>query len=235
MPVAYNKIFQEVANMLGAVAGSDATAAEANYVATLSSSTVVGPDFTLTMITDAVVGALDEIVKALSETPRHPDRAAFLALSGNLASGAALPTAISAVSVLGILNRVIDSSDSRALIPAEMDKVRSYLRFSSTIYAGLDPYWYVIDGNTILHTRSNVKVEAFCWNRPASFSGNIPVPDQYERVLVCGAVSMLANKEGQYAPLGAACAGEFLQGLAAIRSLGRPENYGGVQVAPPVE
>ena len=50
MSVAYNKLFQEVANELGAIKGNTASDAETNYTSTLSSSTPYGPDFTPTMI-----------------------------------------------------------------------------------------------------------------------------------------------------------------------------------------
>lgn len=232
MSVAWNKVKQEVANLLGAVAGVTAAAADTNYVATIADGTLVGPDFTKSQIEDALVHTLGDIVEAIASTPLHPEAVRFQAQTSNLAEGALIPRTDSGGNpIIGPIRAVRDTSDSRPLIVTDLDKIRSFSRFASTVYSGFSPYWYAIDGYRIWHTRANVIVDVFAFSRPTSFAGNIPVDDIHERGLVCGAVAALALKEGMFNALAQGMAAEYMRHLQEIRAYGRPMLHGMEQAA----
>jgi hypothetical protein len=234
MSVAYNKVFQEVANLLGAVAGVTAATADTNYVATLADATLIGPDFQKTAITDAVVAAIGEIVEAIASTPLHPERSGFTTQTAALASGAIIPRTDSGGSnvVIGVMGTVRDSSDSRVLLPVDVDKVRSFVQFASTVYNGFTPYWFAVDGQRIYHTRTNVVIDVCTYARPTSFAGNINLDDWHEGGLVMGAVAKLAEKEGSFADLYTAANAAWMAHIAQIRNYGNPQGYGLAQSAP---
>ena len=233
MSVTYNKIFNEVANLLGAGSGSDAATAETNYLATLSTSNVIGPDFTPAKITDAVAATLADIVRTIAETPRHPDRKAFLSTTAALANRATIPNVdVLGFRMVGIPGRVFDSSNQQTLESKALDSVQKYNRFASSIYSQFGPYWYCINGNVIEHTRTNVMIEVCTFERPTVFSGTIPLPDDYEWPLTYGAAAFLAPKEGMYASVHAQCIAIYNNFLAQIRALGMPELTTTAQAAP---
>jgi hypothetical protein len=233
MTIAYNKIFNEVANLLGAGSGFDAFTAETNYNATLSTSNVIGPDFTPSKIADAVAATLVDIVRTICETPRHPDRSYFRSVTAALGNRAVIPNVdLLGFKVIGIPGRVSDSSNGQPLKPQDLDTVRSYTRHSATIYSQMSPYWYCINGNVIEHTRTNVLIEVCVFERPSPLTGNIPLPDSYEWPLTYGAVAFLAPKEGMYASLHSQCLAKYNDHLQQIRALGAPELATTAQTAP---
>lgn len=233
MSVAFNKVFQEVALMLGAVVGADAASSDTNYAATLDDATLIGPDFPKTAIKDAVVATLSEIVNAICETPHHPERGLFVT-NATVNSGDPLPTVTPLTNkpVIGVIGRVKDGSTGNVCLPVDADRVRSYNQFKSTLYNGLNISWYAVVGNKIELTCSSATIEICFFERPTDFSGNIPVRDIHERALICGAVALLAGKEGMYAALGQQCQAEYLRHLQEIRALGAPEWSGLAQASP---
>lgn len=232
MSVTWNSIFQQVADLLGAVAGATASTKEANYQAAISTSTVIGPDFTGTPIQDAAANVLAEIVEAISETPLHPEWQDFKEVTGSLASGDEIPALVNALPRIGRIGAVLDAADDTPLKRAPLDEVRSYNRFSATIYSQSDQYKFAEYADRVYHTRDNVVIEAFCFERPANFNGNIPIRDTHEQALVCGAVMRLAPKESMYGDLWDKTQATYTRHLAAIRELGNPQAYTEAAVAP---
>lgn len=231
MAISWNKAKQKVANALGAVKGANAADAESNYTATITTSTVFGADFTPTMIEDALVAAIGRIVEAIASTPLNPERAGFTSQTSNLASGALIPRTDSGGSnvIVGVIGAVRDSSNSKVLILTDLDKVRSFVEHSSTVYNGFSAYWYALDGNRIYHTRTNVVADVCTYTRPTSFVGNISLDDWHESGLVNLAVAEIALKENLFAQLydGANTKGEAH--LAEIRNYGNPDWHGNAQ------
>lgn len=232
MSVSWNKAKQKVANALGAVAGATAATADANYLGTISTSSVIGPDFTPAMIEDALVAALGRIVEAIASTPLNPERAGFTTQTNALASGDLIPrTDSGGILILGVIGAVRDSSNSEVLELTDLDKVRSFARHSTTVYNGANLYWYALDGNRILHTRTNVVADVCTYTRPTSFAGDVPIDDWHESGLVQLAVREIALNENLFAPLydAANTAGEAH--LAEVRNYGNPSWHGEAQAA----
>lgn len=233
MAITYDKVTQEVLNLLGAVLGSIASAADTNYTATPSTSTVIGPDFLASQVLDAIVQAQGEIVEAIASTPRHPEREGFADVTVSLANFAAIPrTGSGGATIIGVPGFVRDASDSIACLPTDLDKVRDFNRFSSTVYSGFSPYWYAINGNRIEHTRTNVVIEVCVYTRPTTFTSNIALDDWHESGLVQGAVAKLALKESSFAELYQGANAMWMAHLAQIRNYAQPELYGMATAAP---
>jgi len=233
MSVSWNKVKQEVANILGAVTGTTSALADTNYSGTIADATLIGPDFTKTQIEDALAKTVVEIVKTIAETPLHPERQGFTDFTGSLPSGTAIPRlSVGGLPIIGLPGYVRDASDSTACLPVGVDRIRSYNRFAATVYNGFDTYWYCINGNRILHTRTAVVIEVCVFQRPTNFSLNLPIDDNHERGLVCGAVAILAPKEGMFMELQGSMQAEYLRHLAEIRAHADPNFYGLAQSAP---
>lgn len=232
MAITYNKVKNEVATLLGAILGATSATAEANYVATMADGTLIGPDFTKTMIEDAVVAAEGEIVEAIASTPLHPERGRYESDTATLANNAVIPQADSGANVIiGVIGRVRDSVTSKTLLPINADAVRSFNEHSS-IYSGFTPHWYAVVGDTILHTRTNVIIRVCTYTRPTSFIGNINLDDWHEGGLVQGAVAKLALKESMFQALYTGANAAWVAHLAEIRSYSDPAKYGLANAAP---
>lgn len=219
--------------MLGAVLGFFPVDADANYGATMADATIIGPDFTKTMIEDALVMALGEIVEAIASTPLNPERAGFTTQTAPLAYNDLIPRVDSAANkVIGVIGEVRDETDDTPLLHVPMDSIRTWKIFASNVYSDFTPYLYAINGNRILHTRTNVIIDVCTFARPTSFATDVPLDDWHEGGLVAGAVSKLALKENQFPDLFAGQVAIWQQHLAQIRSYGSQEIYGNAQSAP---
>lgn len=234
MAITYNKVKQEVANLLSAVLGSTSASAEANYTTTIADGTLIGPDFQKTAIEDAIVAAQGEIVEAIALTPLHPERARFADATPALANRATLPRTGSGSGklIIGVPGVVRDSATGKACLPVDLDRVRSFTEFSTTVYNGFSPHWYAINSGRIEHTRANVVIEVCVYERPTVFGGAIDIDDHNEGALVMGAVAKLALKESMFESLFAGANAAWQAHLAQIRGYGQPALYGLAQSAP---
>lgn len=233
MAITFESVIQQILNVLGAVKGSTPATAEAAYVATPSISTVIGPDFLASQVSDALAATLSELVEAIASTPLHPERARYADITAPLANRAAIPrTGASGDTIIGVPGFVRDAVDSQACLPAALDAVRSYNRFVLTIYADLDPYLYAFNGNRIEHTRTNVVVEVCVWERPTVFTGDMPVDEWHEGGLVQGAVAKLALKESMFSSLYEGANFAWAAHLAQVRGYKDPALYGKATAAP---
>jgi len=233
MAITFERVIQQVLNRLGAVLGATASTADTNYAASPSTLTVVGPDFLDSHVEDALAATISEIVEAIATTPLHPERQRFADVTGSLANRADIPTTGSGGSrIIGVPRFVRDASDSKAVLPAPLDAVRSFTNFSSTIYSGFTPYWYAINDGRIEHTRTNVVMGVCVYARPTSFTGNISLNDEHEAALAAGSVAKLALKESMFGALYDGANAEWLAAIAQIRSYQNPLAYGKAQAAP---
>jgi hypothetical protein len=234
MAITYAKVTQEVLNLLGAIKGATPVLAEASYTAAPDTSTVIGPDFLASQVQDSIAVALGEIVEAIASTPLNPERAAFTSQTAALASGDLIPRTDSGLVnvVVGVIGTVRDSSNSKVLLTTDVDKVRSFVEFASTVYSGFIPYWFAVDGQRIYHTRTNVVADVCTYTRPTSFAGNAPIDDWHESGLIQGAVSKLALKESMFNDLYTGANAAWMAHLAQIRNYGNPVGYGMAQAAP---
>lgn len=233
MAITYERVIQEVLNRLGAVLGATASTAETNYDASPTTSTVIGPDFTPGMIEDALASTQSEIVECIAATPHHPERQRFADVTANLANLDAIPqVGASAARIIGIPGFVRDASDSKALLPTSLDRIRGFNEHSGSVYGGFEAYWYCINSGRIEHTRTNVVIQVCVYTRPTAFTGAIALDDHHEGGLVAGTVAKLALKESMFADLYAAASGQWIAHLEKIRNYGRPELFGKAQAAP---
>lgn len=234
MAITYAKVTQEVLNLLSAVLGSTPTAADANYTATPSTGTVIGPDFLASQVQDAIVAAQGEIVEAIALTPLHPERARFADVTTTLANRAAIPRtgAGTLKLIIGVSGAVRDSGSNETLERVALDMVRRFNRFSASIYSGVTQFWYAINSGRIEHTRPNVIIDVCVYERPTSFAGNVDLDDHHEGGLIQGAVAKLALKESMFASLFEGATGQWQAHLATIRNYGNQQLYGDAQVAP---
>ena len=223
---------------LGTITGGVVSTAETNYTATGDTSTRNSADFPPTMVIDAVLGAMTEIVSTICQTPHHPERAAFAAITAALANRATLPRVTStSAPIIGTFGRCYDSSNNNELIPGSLDTIRAFNRDPNSMYSnsGLNLYYYAFTGNAIEHTRTNVILDCCTWTRP-TFSANsaIPLDDYHERGLVAGAVVMLCPREAAYLDAWNAQNATWQAHLTAIQSLGDPASATDAQTAPSV-
>ncbi len=233
MSITYERVIQQILNRLGAVLGATAATAETNYDASPTVSTVIGPDFLPTHVEDALAATLGEIVECIASTPHHPERQRFADVTASLANLAAIPqVGDSAARIIGVPGFVRDAADNKACLPRPLDTIRSLNEFSGSVYGGFDPYFYVINGNRIEHTRSNVIIEVCVFTRPSIFTGNIGLEDWHEGGLVWGTVAKLALKESMFADLYESANTEWMAHLAKIKNYGDPNLYGPSTAAP---
>lgn len=233
MALTYDSVTQQILNVLGAVLGSNPSQADANFTAPPTTSTVIGPDFVPAMVQPALASTLSEIVECIASTPKHPERQRYADVTGSLANLADLPQVGSGGSrIIGVPRFVRDASDGKAVLPAPLDAVRSFTRFSSTVYNGFDAYLYAINDGRIEHTRTNVVIGVCVWARPATFTGDINVEEHHEGGLVQGSVAKLALKESLFADLFQGANTAWLAHLAQIKAYGDAALYGKSQAAP---
>lgn len=233
MAITFEKVTQEILNVLGAVLGSTPADAQTAYTVSPSITTVIGPDFLASQVQDQLAATLGEIVEAIASTPLHPERQRFADVTAALANRDPIPRLGSGgLTIIGIPGFVRDSVDSVACLPQSLDAIRSFNRFAATIYDGFTPYWFAVNGNRIEHTRTAVVMEVCVYTRPSSFTGAIGLDDHHEGGLVQGTVAKLALKESLFESLFTGANSAWMAHIAQIRSYGNPASYGLTAAAP---
>ncbi len=222
MAVTYGQVERRVHLLLGNVKGADISTVETNYAAASSSSNRLNPDFAFTPVRDAIVNAVEDLVVAICETPRHPERQIYQGVTSALGNRVNIPSTDSLGNqIIGLWGRVRDGSDGKSCQPRPLDDVQQYNNFSGSIYSGLDPYWYAFNGQQIEHTRTTVIINVFTFTRPTFTAGDqVPLWDYHEEAVVCGAVARIAPREGVYMELYNACLRYWEAHIAQIRSQG---------------
>lgn len=232
MSFTFGIAFRQVHNLFGNVKGLTAAVAETNYTAAITTSTVRGPGMILSAVQDAILDSLMEIVEAICATPFHPERRGFDVDSASLANLAQMPDAISGAKVIGVPGYVKDATNNRALVNVSLIDVRDFNEFSTTVYTGLDQYWYAFNENRIEHTRTNAIVRLCAFNRPTFVAANdVPLDDYHLRGLSAGAARFLAGKEGTFRATYEQCSAIWTEHLASIKAYGMLDKYGRQQAA----
>ena len=224
MSITWNRCRQSTAVLLGAIDATTVATAETNYLAAQSTSVLLGPDFAPTVILDACVRSAMEIAQDICESAGHPEITSFVLTSSATASGATIPTASSGGTPrIGPIRNVKDSTNSNVLRETTVDAVRDFLAASATLFNGWNAYLFAIDGEQIIHTRTNVLVMFSGFTR-ATITANvggldiIPLNDEHEAAIINGAVAKLAPKETMYMALAQQCEQLFQAHRAGIRS-----------------
>lgn len=233
MSFTFGQCERQCSNLLGNVLGTDLAAAETNYLATASATNRSNPDFPASNIQDAIVNAVTDIVLAIAETPRHPERQNLQGLSNSLGNRSIIPSLDSLGSpFVGIKGRVFDSASGKSCLNEDVDSIRSFNEHTG-VYSGFSPFWYAYNGNTIEHTRASVVIEGCVWVRPTYVTAdNVQLADIHESAVVMGAVMRLAPREGMYLDLWNAAEKIWNDHIARIRALGAPEAITEMNSAP---
>lgn len=233
MAITYEDTIQQILNVLGAVKGATAADADTNFTSAPTTSTVIGPDFVPSMVEPALARALGRVAEAIASTPLNPERGRFESDTVSLANNAVIPRTDSGGNVIiGVPGRVRDASNDKPLLWVDVDKVRNFNEFSSTIYSGFSPYWCAKVGDTILHTRANVIIRVCTHTRPTVFTGDIPIDEWHEDGLVQLSVAELALKESMFQSLYEAANKAGEDHLTLIRNYRDPSLYAAAHAAP---
>lgn len=224
MGFSYGKIESQVSNLLGAIVGIDMASAGTNYSAAASTTNRKNPDFPIPAVQDAIVNAVTDVVLAIAETPRHPERMNYLGITAALANRSSVPATDSLASpFVGVKGRVYDSVNSKSLLPDDLEAIRSFNEHTN-VYSGFTAYWYAYNNNIIEHTRANVIIEGCVWSRPTFVTANnIPLSDIHEEAVVQRAVMHLCQREAAYLELWNAAQTIWDDHIGRIRALGAPE------------
>ena len=225
MSILWQKVVAGSALLLGAIEAADNSTLETNYLATVTTSTLRGADYSPTVILDACIDAAMLIAQAICEPDAHPETTSFRVLSSAVSNAAAVPsTSSGSVPRIGPIRRVYDSSSaSKALTRTTSQRVNDFNRLGSGTFGAYSPYLYAINGDTLEHTVTTAICE-FCGFTRASITVNIggsdviPLNDEHEPHIINGAVARLAGKETMYADLAQQCDAKFQQHLASLRS-----------------
>jgi hypothetical protein len=223
----YKEVLRQTAQRLNAIAGDNPTNVETSYTASsLGTPTQLdNPAFTLSILTDAVLGAQATIIKAICETANHPWRNLYISNTVSLASGSVVPTTdASGKQILGVWGDVKDSSNSIGLTEVDYNTIRRYLAGQAAGDHQIPIYYFSVNDERIFHTRPSVMIGVCTYDHAGELvaiatQGNpVKVPEVLGGVLVSGAVALVAaNESPDLAPLAAAHAEYFSTNIALIR------------------
>lgn len=209
MAVSYYSILSDVGAQVGAIRGLSPSGAETSYTDAVAGTIAVwngstgnwdSSDYSLTHAKNAVVDGVQDIILELANAG-HPDAAIFSLDSATHTSGSLIPTQSSgSVLYVGPILSVRDASTNKLCFPAQAEEVKWIAENENSMY-GTSLHKYAVDGIVLLHTRaSGVIVRRVGLSRP-SFTGNIPLPDQYKPFIVSASIVHLVPREGMHADL----------------------------------
>lgn len=224
MGVPYSDIVRNVAVRINALTNATKPAElEAAY--TISPLTAADVQesavFSYTGICDAILQAEQKLAQTIAETKDHAWRAKLISQTDVLASGDTLPsTDENGLSIIGVYGSVFDATDGTGLSEQPEEVIRRRLR--TTAIWKIPVYHYSFFGDSIIHTRTNVRIEVCIWdylNQQAAIQANddMLLPDVLEEAVICGAITMLV-RDDEWLAQGSQYATYFTDALAAIRS-----------------
>lgn len=222
MACTYMQLLHSVALRANALIGSQVAALEATYAtATLTSSNFKSADFPFTSFRDAIIQAEQDFVSAVAFTGEHPWRRSIRGITTALTSPSVLPlTDSNTKPVIGIWGAVYDNSDGIHLVEMPVDVITRRVRNAGSHYV-TPVYYYKIDGNRIIHTRTSVILECCIYSRAdqvtAYDAGNMLLPDPAESGIVARALSFMF-RDGAYVEQAAMWRQYSDEALTMIRS-----------------
>ena len=225
MGVPYNILMRNVAVRINALTNAtNPTELEAAYtIDPLTAPDVLGSAvFNFSAIRDAVLLSEQKLAQTIAETKDHAWRAKLISQTGTepLASGATLPPQDEdGLSIIGLYGSVYDSADNRELYEQPAQVIQR--RLATPALWKIPVYHYAIVGDSIVHTRTLVRVEVCVWdylNQQAAIEANddMLLPDVLEEAVICGAISMLV-RDDEWLAQGSQYVAYYNETLAAIR------------------
>lgn len=219
----YQQLLHSAALRANALVGSQAAALELTYSnPVLIASNFKSADFPFSSFRDAIIQAEQDFVQAVALTGEHPWRRSIRGITTALTSPSVLPpTDSNSKPVIGIWGAVYDSSDNTHMVEMPVDVITRRVRNANSHYV-TPVYYYKIDGNRILHTRTAVIVECCIYSRTDQVTlydanGNMLLPDPAEPGIVARALSFMF-RDGAYASQAAVWRQYSDEALMMIRS-----------------
>lgn len=223
MGVPYDIVTRQVALRINAFSVATQPAAlQSAYVTTPLTDVVVGESaaFPFDAIRDAVINAEQKLAQTIAEVRDHPWRQVLLSQTDTLTSGATIPPQDeNGLSIIGVYGSVFDSVDGYSLSEQPSEVIERRLRTASLWK--IPVYQYAIKGDSVVHTRTLVRLEVCVWdylNRQAAIEANddVGLPDVLAEALICGAIALLV-RDDEFTAQAAIYAAYFTETLAAIR------------------
>lgn len=225
MGVPYSQIVRNVAVRVNALTDATTPAGlEVAYTATMNAANVQeSAIFPYTAICDAILQAEQKLAQTIAETKDHAWRAKLISQTEELATNATLPAFDeNGISIIGLYGDVFDATtgtEGTVLSEQPLETIRRRLRTPSLWK--IPVFHYAMTGDSIVHTRTNVRIEVCVWdflNQQAAIQADddMLLPDVLEEALICGAITMLV-RDDEWLSQGSQYATYFTDTLAAIR------------------
>jgi hypothetical protein len=223
MGVPYNILVRNVAVRINALTGATQPAAlEAAYAVTpLTAGDVQESSiFPFSAIQDAVLLSEQKLAQTIAENQDHAWRAKLISQTDELANNATLPAFDeNGLSVIGLYGDVFDSTNERVLSEQPVEVIQR--RLATPALWKIPVYHFAMTGDSIVHTRTNVRIEVCVWdylNQQAAIEANddMLLPDVLEEAVICGATAMLC-RDDEWLTQAAVYATYFTETLNAIR------------------
>jgi hypothetical protein len=222
MGVPYSILIRNVAVRINALTGATLPAElETAFTATMNAANVQeSAVFPFSAIRDAVLLSEQKLAQTIAETRDHAWRAKLISQTDTLASNATLPAFDeNGLSIIGVYGDVFDSTDETVLSEQPLETIRRRLR--TPALWKIPVYHYAMAGDSIVHTRTLVRIEVCVWdylNQQSAIENNddMLLPDVLEEAIICGAITMLV-RDDEWLAQGSQYASYFTESLAAIR------------------
>lgn len=200
MAIQYKQIEAFTHAVLGNVKHTSAAGAQTAYETTTALHNALrSGDYNRDFVRDAILNALANVAKAICETDKHPDRQLFREVVGPVVGTGITGTVLQPS--LGPYGAFMDAVDGRPLEPRALHSVKRMLAPASAgIYQSDEHAYFAISGQQVwfVAPSNQLKYERFTWAKPALtvFDGatSSVFPDNYENVIVSGAVAEIAAK-----------------------------------------
>lgn len=202
MGVPYNDIIRQVAVRINALTnGTLPTALEAAYVISPLTAADVAESsiFPFTAIKDSVLLAEQKLSQTIADVRDHPWRAYLVSQTEPLANRANQPAQDeNGISIIGVYGDIFDSADNRQLFAQPAEVIER--RLATPALWKIPVYHYALTGDSIIHTRPNVRIQVCVWDyldRQAAIDANddMLLPDVLAQAIVCGAIAILCRDD----------------------------------------
>lgn len=217
MSIGYGIIKKEVALRSAQLAGTSSSTLETAYVA----YTLDGAEIPASSIKAQVINIEAEISHIIASDVSHPYRSYISGTSAVLANLADTPTLdASSNPFIGLFDSVVDGSSGQ---PLTAQPTETLLDYQDAFFDDVALYNFAIMGNTIQHTRTNVKMVGCVFNRTTAETqydadGTSPLPPILANMWIAGVMANIgqvgwtdgANAVGIYGQL-------YQQGLQILK------------------
>lgn len=198
MAVTYNFVLRQIALGARMLRGDSTPGLQTSYEDTTLNQWDLIPDgkYPLDSLIDAMLDAEGALANAIADTGGHPWRSYLLAYTSPLTSGDVMPsTDADGNPIIGIYGSVYDGDDA-SIVCTEQPTEVIRRRLLTSSYWVIPVYYYAMDGNGIIHTRTTVVVQVCFYNRATQLTAvqannDMLLPDSLVAAIVNGALAML--------------------------------------------